>query len=167
MAKVIILAEDNYEDQELWYPYQRLREAGHLPVIVGKEKKIYKSKHGYPAKAQKSLKEVSPAKYEGILIPGGYAPDKLRMYPEVRKLVKQMDDKGKVIGAICHAAWVPVSAGISKGRRMTCYQAIKDDVANSGAKYLDKEVVVDKNLVTSRMPDDLPAYMKAILKLLK
>lgn len=167
MAKVIILAEDNYEDQELWYPYQRLREAGHLPIIAGKEKKIYKSKHGYPAKAQKSIREIKAAQYAGIIIPGGYAPDKLRMYPEVKRLVKQMDRKGKVVGAICHAGWVPVSAGIVKGRKMTCYQAIKDDVINAGAKYADKEVVIDKNLVTSRMPDDLPAYMKAILKLLE
>ena len=167
MTKILILAENKYEDQELWYPYQRLREAGFEPVIAGKEKQVYESKHGYPAQATATFKDCKADDFAGVIVPGGYAPDKLRMYPEVLKLVQEFDKRGKLIGAICHAAWVPVSAGIVKNRKMTCYVAIMDDVINAGANYVDEEVIVDKNLITSRTPNDLPAFMREILKFLK
>lgn len=162
--KVLVLVEDSYEDQELWYPFQRLREAGHAPVVVGREKRVYESKHGYPVKATKTFKEVKASAVAGVIIPGGYAPDKLRLHEGALKLVRDCFAKGKFVAAICHAAWVPVSAGIVKGKRMTCYKAIKDDVKNAGAKYVDREVVVDGNLISSRMPDDLPAFMREVLK---
>jgi len=161
---VLILVEDQYEDQEAWYPFLRLREAGHNPIVVGKEKREYKSKHGYPIKATKTFKECSARSAAGVIIPGGYAPDKLRMHADALKLVKQCDNADKVVAAICHGSWVPVSAGIVANRAMTCYKAIKDDVINAGAKYVDKEVVVDRNLITSRTPLDLPAFMREVLK---
>jgi len=167
MAKVVIFVEDTYEDQEVWYPYLRLKEAGHTPMIVGKQKREYMSKHRYPIKAGNVFRDISLKSYAGIIIPGGYAPDKLRQYPEALKLVRQFDEKGKLIAAICHAAWVLVSAGVVKGRKMTCYRAIKDDVINAGAKYVDAKVVVDKNMITSRIPPDLPAFMREVLAFLQ
>lgn len=167
MSKMVIFVEDTYEDQELWYPYFRLIEAGHMPVVVGKEKREYKSKHGYPITAEKAFKEINAMSFAGVIIPGGYAPDKLRQYPAALKLVRELNKAGKLVAAICHAAWVPVSAGIVKGRKMTCYKAIRDDVRNAGATYVDKEVVVDKNLITSRFPPDLPSFMREVLRFLE
>ena len=161
--KVVVLAEDEYEDLELWYPALRLREAGAEVIIAGPAKKNYKSKHGYPAASQAKVADLDSKDYDAVIIPGGYAPDKLRKFKEVLDFVKAMDDAGKVVAAICHGGWVPVSAGIVSGKRMTCYVAIKDDVKNAGADYVDEPVVVDGNLITSRFPDDLPHFCKAII----
>jgi deglycase len=161
--KILILAADYYEDMELWYPKFRLKEAGYDVVIAAKEKKTYKGKNGYPVNADLTLEEVNPHEYAAVVIPGGYAPDIMRRYDRLLQIVKTMSDAGKPVAAICHAAWVPISAKIVKGKKMTCFMAVKDDVINAGAQYVDQEVVVDGNLITSRFPDDLPAFCKAIL----
>lgn len=165
--KVLILTADLYEDMELWYPKFRLKEAGYEVVVAAKEKKSYKGKNGYPVNADLTLEEVNPNDYAAVIIPGGYAPDIMRRYEKLLQIVKAMFDAGKPVAAICHAAWVPISAKIVKGKKMTCFSAIKDDVINAGAEYLDQEVVVDGNLISSRFPDDLPAFCKAIIRSLE
>jgi protease I len=165
--KIAVLVEDVYEAIELWYPYYRLKEAGAEVTLVGPEKKSYAGKEGYPAQADVAAKEVSANDFDGIVIPGGYAPDKLRRYDAILDLVRGIHDKGGLVAVICHAGWVPISAGILRGKRMTCVAAIKDDVKNAGANYVDEEVVVDGNLVTSRTPADLPAFMPAVLRVLE
>lgn len=165
--KVAVLAEDYYENLELWYPVLRLREAAAEVKIVGpKAGESYKSKEGYPAKADLSMDEARAAEFDAVIVPGGYAPDKMRRYPAMLRLVRDAFEQGKVVAAICHAAWVPISAGIVKGKTMTCVSAVKDDVTNAGAHYVDKEVVVDGNLISSRTPSDLPAFCREIIKAL-
>lgn len=165
--KVAVLVEDLYQDLEVWYPLLRLREAGADPFTVGTgSKKTYKSKHGYEITVDKSISEVSANEVSGVVIPGGYAPDILRRYDEVNEFVAEAFKNGAVISCICHGAWVLCSAKILAGRTVTCFSAIKDDVIHAGAKYVDEEVVVDGNLVTSRKPEDLPAFMRETLKLL-
>jgi protease I len=161
-----ILVEDLYQEMEVWYPAYRLREAGVKTIFVGTGKKEYSSKRGYPVHAEGDIKEVRARDFDAVVVPGGYAPDLLRRYEEVTGFVADLNRAGKVVAAICHAPWVLVSAGILKGRTVTCFAAIKDDVINAGAKYVDQEVVVDKNLVTSRKPDDLPAFMRETVRLL-
>ena len=165
--QIAILAEDMYEDLELWYPYYRLVEEGAKVKIIGPEVRIYQSKHGYPVQADFAANEVNVDEFDGVVIPGGFAPDRLRRYPAVLDLVRDMFKKGGVIASICHGAWVLISAGIIKGKRATCVSAIKDDLINAGAIYLDQEVVIDGNLVTSRTPQDLPAYLPAIITAFK
>lgn len=164
--RVAILVEDLYQDLEVWYPYYRLKEASVDADFVGTGKSEYKGKYGYPLVTPLSAEKVSAGQYQGLIVPGGFAPDILRRYESVISLVKDMHKQGKVIGAICHAGWVLCSAGILKGKQVTCFSAIKDDVVNAGGKYVDREVVRDGNLVTSRKPDDLPAFMKVFLELL-
>ncbi|HXX94168.1 MAG TPA: type 1 glutamine amidotransferase domain-containing protein [Planctomycetota bacterium] len=163
---IAVLVEDVYQEMEVWYPAYRIREAGHKTVFLGTGKPEYKSKLGYPVKAEGDIKEARARDFDGVIVPGGYAPDLLRRSPEVLAFVAELDRAGKPIGAICHAGWVLCSAGILKGRTATCFFAIKDDLANAGAKVVDQEVVVDRNLVTSRKPDDLPAFMREYLKVL-
>ena len=166
--RVAILAEDYYEELELWYPLLRLREEGAEVTIVGTgSAKTYTGKHGYPVTVDAAADEVSAEDFDAVVIPGGYAPDRLRRYQSVLNLVRGAFEKGKVVAAICHAGWVLVSAGIVKGRRVTGFYAIKDDLVNAGATYLDQEVVVDDNLITSRVPNDLPAFCRAIIAALK
>jgi protease I len=165
--RIAILAEDNYEELELWYPYYRLVEAGAQVTLVGPEAKSYASKHGYPAKADVAAADVSADDFDGVVVPGGSAPDRLRRYPAILEIVKGVNAKGGLVAAICHAAWVPISAGILRGRRATCVSAIKDDLINAGADYVDEAVVVDRNLVTSRTPADLPYFLPAMLKVLE
>lgn len=166
--KIAILAEDLYQDQELWYPYFRFKEEGAEVFVVAPDKsKTYSSKHGYPVTPDKSVSEINVKKLDCIVIPGGYAPDLLRRHPGMVKLVKDIYDSGKIIGAICHAGWMLISAGIVKGRKLTSFFAIKDDLVSAGADYIDQEVVVDAKLVTSRMPDDLPAFCRKIIELLE
>jgi len=165
--KVLFFAADHYEDLELWYPKIRLKEAGYETVVAAKEKKTFKGKNGYPVNADLTLEEVNPDDYAALVIPGGYAPDIMRRYEKLLSIVRTIFRSGKPVAAICHAAWVPVSAGIVKGKRMTCFMSIKDDVMNAGAEYVDSEVVVDGNLITSRFPDDLPAFCKAIIAALE
>jgi deglycase len=165
--KVLILAADFYEDMELWYPKFRLREAGFEVLVAGKEKKTYKGKNGYPVNPDLTLEEVNPADFAAVVIPGGYAPDIMRRSEKLLQIVKSIFDAGKPVAAICHAAWVPISAKIVKGKKMTCFFAVKDDLINAGAEYVDQEVVVDGNMISSRVPDDLPAFCKAIIQALE
>ena len=165
--RIAILAEDIYEDLELWYPYYRLVEEGAEAKIIGPETKEYQSKHGYPVQADLSADKVKAEDFDGVVVPGGFAPDRLRRYSAVLNLVRGVFEKGGVVTSICHGAWVLISAGIMKGKRATCVSAIKDDLINAGATYLDQEVVIDGNLVTSRTPQDLPAYLPAIITALK
>jgi protease I len=165
--KVAVLAEEMYQEMELWVPYYRLKEEGAEVKVVGPEKKTYKSKLGYPVNADVAASEVSARDFDGVVIPGGYAPDLLRRHQAVLDLVKGCFQQGKPVAAICHAGWVPISAGILKGKTATCFFAIKDDMINAGARYVDQEVVVDGNLITSRKPDDLPAFCRELVKALE
>jgi protease I len=165
--RAAILVEDQYQDQEVWYPYYRLTEAGAQALFIGTGKTDYRSKHGYPVKAHAAADAVTADAFDVVIVPGGYAPDILRRYPAVLRLVKDADRAGKVIGAICHAGWVLCSAGILKGRTATCFSAIKDDIINAGAMYVDQAVARDGNLITSRTPDDLPAFMREIIEALE
>jgi len=141
-----------------------MREAGAEVLVVGREaEEGYHSERGYPVTADVAAEAVAARDFDAVIIPGGYAPDRLRRYQAVLDLVQGVFEKGGIVAAICHAAWVPISAGILKGKRATCVSAIKDDLINAGATYLDQEVVVDGNLVTSRTPRDLPAYVPAII----
>jgi protease I len=162
--KIAILVEDLYEELELWYPYHRLREAGHEPILVGPEARTYKGKTGhYPATADMPVDAVKPADLAGVIVPGGYAPDRMRRHRPLVDLVRVLHDDGKLVAAICHAGWLLVSAGVVRDRRATSFSSIREDMINAGAAWEDAPVVVDGNLVTSRHPDDLPDFMRAIL----
>ena len=165
-TRVAILVEDLYQDQEVWYPYYRLLEAGAEAVFVGTGKSAYQGKYGYPLTPHASADRVSAAEFDAVIVPGGWAPDYLRRSPAVIRFVSEANRQGKVLGAICHAGWVLCSANVLLGKTATCFSAIKDDVVNAGASYVDREVVRDGNLITSRKPDDLPAFMRAILEAL-
>ncbi|MFA5008479.1 MAG: type 1 glutamine amidotransferase domain-containing protein [Candidatus Omnitrophota bacterium] len=167
MKKIAVLIEDNYQVLEVWYPYLRLREEGYKTVFVGTgRKKEYASKEGYPVSQELTVAEIDAVDFDAVVIPGGYAPDILRRDKQVLSFVREMDKEKKLVAAICHAGWVCISAGILKGRTATCFSAIKDDVINAGAKYIDEEVVVDGNLITSRNPYDLPYFCEEIIKFL-
>jgi len=166
--RIAILAESDYEDLELWYPLLRLREAGHDATVIGTgSNEAYFSKHGYEVKVDLPISAARPENFDEVIIPGGWAPDELRRYPQVNGFVRKMFENGKVVGSICHGGSVLVSAGILKGMKVTSVVAIKDDLINAGARYKDEEVVVDRNLITSRRPPDLPAFMLEILKTLE
>ena len=161
---VAILAEDLYEDLELWYPLLRLREAGAEAVVVGPGPgRTHTSKHGYPVEVDRLVGEVDPADFDAVIIPGGYAPDRMRRHPAMVALVRQAALNHKVVAAICHGGWMLASAEVIQGRNVTCFHAIKDDLIHAGARYRDEEVVVDGNIITSRQPSDLPAFCHAIL----
>ena len=163
--RVAVLVEQQYQEMEVWYPVYRLREAGCKVTVVGPEAgQTYPSKLGYPCKSDKAAKEVRADDFEILVIPGGFAPDYLRRHDSVLRLVSGMVEQGKVVAAICHGPWVLCSTQALKGKRATCFFAIKDDVVNAGARYVDAEVVRDGNLITSRKPDDLPAFMQAVLQ---
>jgi protease I len=161
--RVIALVEDEYEDLELWYPVLRLREEGAEVVVAGLGAPGYTGKHGLAAEPDAHVDELDMRGFDGILVVGGWAPDKLRRSEKVLQLVRDADAAGKLLGVICHGGWVPASAGVLKGRTMTCTPGIKDDVMNAGAVYVDEPVVVDGNLVTARRPPDLPAYGAALV----
>lgn len=164
-GKIALFVEDIYNDLEFWVPYYRFIEAGYEVVVVGTGRQpVFSSKFGVPVKADVAADQVNPAEFAAVIIPGGYAPDKMRINPGMLKIVRDMHESGKVVASICHAGWVLASAGILKGRKATACVMIKDDLVNAGAEYLDQEVVVDGNLVTSRVPDDLPAFCREILK---
>jgi protease I len=168
MKKVIILVEELYEDLELWYPKIRLEEAGYPVIVAGPlAAHTYKGKHGYPCKAEMSFKEALSVPTIGVVIPGGYAPDRMRRSAEALHIVKKSFDEGKVVAFICHAGWVPISAKILKGKKVTSFIAIKDDLENAGATWQDKDVVVDGNLISSRHPGDLSVFVKTIIEHLR
>ncbi len=165
--RIAVYVDNLYQEMEVWYPYFRLQEAGAETILVGHEAgKTYTSKFGYPALAQKSYDQILPKDFDGVVVPGGYAPDHIRRHSRALDFVREMDKQGKLVASICHGPWVLCSAGILAGRRATCFFAIKDDVIHAGASYEDSEVVVDRNLVTSRKPEDLPAFCRASIGVL-
>ncbi len=165
--KIAVLVADQYQELEVWYPLLRFREDGAETVAVGTEAgKTHTSKRGYPVVADRSIGEVRAEDFDAVIIPGGWAPDALRQDERVLEFVREMDRSGKIVAAICHAGWVLCSADIVRGRRVTCFAAIKDDVIHAGARYVDEEVVVDGNLITSRVPTDLPAFCREVSKAL-
>ncbi|MDD5195249.1 MAG: type 1 glutamine amidotransferase [Candidatus Omnitrophica bacterium] len=165
--KIAVLLEDHYQVLEVWYPYLRLREEGIKTVLVGTGKKYYKSKDGYLAEEELAIDNVTANDFDGVVIPGGYAPDILRRYKKVTDFVKELHKKNKLVAAICHGGWVLASSGVLKGKTVTGFYAIKDDIINAGAKFVDKEVFIDVNIITSRNPYDLPAFCKEIIAFLK
>ncbi|KAL5478153.1 hypothetical protein EMCRGX_G025044 [Ephydatia muelleri] len=168
MVKIAVLVEFNYEDLEVWYPLLRFREEGMETFTVGPEAgKTYQSKHGYPVVADKSIDNVKPQDIDALIIPGGFAPDYWRRDKRFVDLVKNTFELGKTVAAICHGPWMLCSARILKGKKATCFVAIKDDVMNAGGEYEDSAVVVDGNLITSRVPNDLPEFCKAVIAQLK
>lgn len=163
--RVAVLIENIFEDMEALYPIYRLREAGVRVDVVGPQKNtVYTSKHGYPLKADTSPATLKASLYDGVIVPGGYAPDKVRRNVKMVKFVHDMNKSGKLMAAICHGGWVLCEADVMRGKTFTSVGAIKTDCVNAGGKFVDREVVVDGNLVTSRVPDDLPAFMREILK---
>lgn len=165
--RAAVLAEDQYEDLELWYPLLRLREAGARVEVIGVGKDTYTSKYGYPVDVDAHITDVRADDYDGLVIPGGFAPDKLRRYESVLQFVRDFHEAGKLIAFICHAGWVPISAQILRGRRVTSTPAIRDDLVNAGAEWWDEAVVRDGHLVTSRRPPDLPDFAAEIIATLQ
>ncbi len=165
--RIAMLAENGYEDLEVWYPMLRLQEEGATVDVIGSgTSKVYKSKHGYPVKVDKDAVYAEASDYDALIVPGGWAPDQLRRHQSVITFVKDIFSQEKVVGAICHAGSLLVSADVLRGRTATCFEAIKDDLINAGAEYVDREVVVDGNLITSRKPQDLPAFCRETINAL-
>ena len=166
-GKFLFFVEDVYEDLELWYPKIRLAEAGAEVVVAGpKSGALYTGKHGYPCVSDAAIADVDDKDFTGLVIPGGFAPDQLRRIERVKELTRSFMDSGRLVAHICHAGWIPISAGICRGVRMTSTPGIKDDLINAGAIWVDEPVVVDRNMVSSRRPDDLPWFMKGIFEFL-
>lgn len=164
---VLIFVGDDYEDMELQYPKYRLLEAGARVVLAGLESGVtYKGKHGYPQAAGARISDLSASDFDGLVIPGGWMPDKLRRHDEVKRITKQMHDAGKCVASICHGPWIDISAGIVKGATYTSTPGLTDDLRNAGATWVDKPVVIDRNHVTSRRPDDLPEFCRGILEVM-
>jgi protease I len=164
--KFAILAEEIYNEFELWIPYYRLLEEGAAVSIIGTgTSQVYHGKYGIPVKVDRIAKDVKADDFDAIVIPGGYAPDRMRINPEMVSLVRDLFNQGKVVASICHGGWMLVSAGILKGKKATSFVAIKDDMLNAGALWEDSELVQDGNLITSRKPEDLPAFCRALVEL--
>ena len=164
--RVLLFAGPMFEDIELLYPLYRLREDGAEVVVAGLGENTYRGKNGHPVDVDMNVDDVSSQSFDAVVIPGGYAPDHFRRSEHLLDVVREAFDEGKPVAAICHAPWVLASAGLCKGRRMTSYFAIKDDVINAGADWVDQEVVVDDNLITSRKPADLGPFCRAIIEAL-
>lgn len=165
--KLLMLVERSFEDLELWYTKIRLTEAGAEVKVAAPELKEYQGLHGLTSIPDYLIDDVSAADYDGLIIPGGYAPDFLRRYDSVLKLVQDFDNEKKLVAFICHAGWVPISAKILKAKRTTGLIAIKDDLINAGAIWEDSPVVIDGNLISSRRPNDLPCFCNAIINFLE
>lgn len=168
MAKNILcfLGED-YEDLEVWYPKLRLEEAGYTTNFAALEKKEFTGKYGYPATADMLISDARVMDFDGLLIPGGWMPDKLRRDATVLRLTKDFFEQGKMVAFICHGGWIPISAKIIKGKRVTGSRGIKDDLENAGGIWMDGAVVTDGNLISSRTPKDLPMFAMAMTKFLR
>jgi len=165
--RIVLLVEDRYQMLEFWYPLIRLREAGAEVTVVGREKgKVHTSERGYEARADIAAGEAQAGDYDAIVIPGGYAPDRMRRNPAMVELVKELYQQEKVVAAICHAGWMLASSDIIRGKRLTSVLNIKDDLVNAGATWLDEPVVRDGNLITSRTPADLPFFCREIISAL-
>lgn len=166
--KILMFVAEEYEDLELQYPKYRLIEAEKEVVVAGEKKDVvYKGKHGYPCKADAIFDEIRVDDFAALVIPGGYAPDKLRKISKVLEITRQFHEQKKLIAFICHAGWIPVSAKVISGISCTSYISIKDDIINAGGKWLDQPVVKDKHFISSRSPEDLPQFCPAIIEYLK
>ena len=166
--RIAILVDQLYQEMEVWYPLYRLREAGaEVVMVAAKAQETYKSKLGYPCTSDISYDVARAEDFDGVVAPGGFAADYIRRHPAGIDFVKQVAAQGKLVAAICHGPWVLCSADVLRGKRATSFIAIKDDVVNAGAIWEDSEVVVDGNLVTSRKPDDLPAFCLACIAVVK
>ena len=164
---VLVLVGDDYEDLELWYPKLRLEEAGAEVTLASlAEGRVFRGKHGYPCRSDSTVTGLRAADFDGIVIPGGWMPDALRRDGHVLSLVSDFAAAGKLVAAICHGGWIPISAGVYRGVRVTGSPGIKDDLVNAGALFEDAEVVVDRHFVSSRRPADLPAFMAAVIEVL-
>jgi deglycase len=165
--RFLLFVGDDYEDLELWYPKLRLAEAGaHVTVAGSVGEKVYRGKHGYPCRSDAAIELMEAADFQGVVIPGGFMPDKLRRDDKVKQLVRSFAKSGKLVAAICHGGWIPISAGVYKGVRVAGSLGIKDDLVNAGAIWQDAPVVVDRHFVSSRKPDDLPDFCRAIIDLM-
>jgi protease I len=165
--RILMFVGDIYEDLELWYPKLRLIEAGADVVVAGQlPHHTYEGKNGYPCHSDAALTDVQASDFAGLVIPGGFMPDKLRRDDAVLRLVREFDVQGKLLAAICHGGWIPISAGVYRGVRVTGSLGIKDDLVNAGAIWEDRPVVVDRHFVSSRKPDDLPDFCRGILGVL-
>ena len=165
--RILVIVGDIYEDLELWYPKLRMLEAGAEVVVAGPEANtVYAGKNGYPCKSDAALHAIDPSAFDGLLVPGGFMPDKLRREQVVLDIVRHFHDEQKLIAAICHGGWIPISAGVYRGIRVTGSLGIKDDLINAGAIWEDAAVVVDNHHVSSRKPDDLPEFCKGMLEVL-
>jgi protease I len=165
--RVAILADNLYQEMELWYPLYRLLEAGAaVDVVAAEAGQTYRSKLGYPVTSDRAYADLRADDYDGVVVPGGFAPDYMRRHPAACQFVAEVAAQGKLVAAICHGPWMLCSADVLRGRKATSFFAIKTDVANAGALWQDAEVVVDGGLVTSRKPEDLPAFMRACLAVL-
>ena len=164
--RVLFFAGPLYEDLELWYPKIRLEEEGATATVAGLGERTYPGKRGYPVTVDTDVDRVDAAQFDGLVIPGGFAPDKLRRSPAVLRVTREIFESGKPVAFICHAGWVPISAKILKGKRATSVGAIRDDMENAGVIWSDEPVVVDGNLISSRTPVDLPAFCKALIRAL-
>lgn len=164
--KIAVFAENIYEDLELWYPVLRFQEAGAQVTIIGPKKETYKSKHDYPAPADAAITDVKSQDFDALIIPGGFAPDYMRRNEAMVNFTKDINKQGKIVAAICHSGWMLCSADIIRGVRVTGVVSIKDDMKNAGGIFEDKEVIHDKNIITSRRPSDLPAFCSTIIKAL-
>lgn len=164
--RVAVLAETDFEDLELLYPLLRLREEGAQAIVVGMGATSYRGKHGLEVKVDAVSADVDAASLDGVVVPGGWSPDRLRRDAAVLSLVRTVSERGRMVASICHGPWVLVSARILKGRRLTGVIAVKDDIENAGGTFIDEEVVIDGNFVTSRTPRDIPAWGRAIVEAL-
>ena len=167
LGTIAILVGPEYEDLEVWYPKLRLEEAGYHTPLVGMGELSYRGKWGYPAQMDIAVKDVDPASLRGVLAPGGWAPDKLRRDPAVLQLVRDVHHAQGLVATICHGPWILISAGIVRGRTLTSTVGIRDDVVNAGATWVDEPSVIDGNLVSARVPKDLPAFTRAMLTVLE
>jgi protease I len=162
--RVAVLAENMYQEMELWVPYYRMKEEGAEVQIVGHGGATsYASKAGYPVGVTAQAEAVSAVEFDAVIVPGGYAPDLMRRSPKMVGLVREAFQQGKVVAAICHAGWMLASADIVRGKTVTSWPSIKDDLVHAGARWVDQEVAVDGNLITARKPDDIPAFCRAIV----
>jgi protease I len=165
--RILMFVDDSYEDLELWYPKLRFLEAGATVVLAGpKAEHRYEGKNGYPCRSDAAIEAMADGDFDGLVIPGGFMPDKLRRDPNVLALTRGFAAAGKLVAAICHGGWIPISAGVYRGVRVTGSPGIKDDLVNAGALWEDAAAVVDRHFVSSRKPDDLPEFCKAILRVM-
>jgi protease I len=165
--KALIVSADNFEDTELLVPYYRLKEAGVEVTVASLNRRTITGKHGYEVAVDKSLDEVNPDDYAILVLPGGKAPEVVRKEPKALEIARDFFERNKTVAAICHGPQILVSAGLMQGRRATCYRSVADELKEAGALYEDRELVVDANLITSRQPEDLPAFMREIMKQIK